>query len=125
MNRNDIYRDIEQTLGIVPEFLKKVPDSSLELEWNLFKQVQLAEGPVPNKYRELVGLGVAAVTRCPYCTLFHTEAARVHGASNDEIEDAVHPGWTCCRGTSGWPRSPDGDPCCGCPCRPRRTCGLM
>jgi len=76
--------------GEVPGFLKKVPDSSLELEWKLFKRVQIEEGPIPNKYRELIGLAVAAARGCPYCTYFHTEVARLNGATDAEIEEAVH-----------------------------------
>ena len=90
MDRQQVYKDIDDTLGVVPEFLKAVPDSSLELEWQLMKRVQMEPGPIPNKYRELIGLAVAAATRCRYCTLFHTEMAKLNGASDEEIEDAAH-----------------------------------
>ncbi len=98
MNRKEIYKDIEETLGLVPSMFKAIPDSSLELEWKLFKQVQLAEGPIPNKYRELIGLAISAVTKCRYCTLFHTEAAKLNGATDAEIEDALH----FAKSTAGW-----------------------
>jgi len=98
MNRQQVYRDIEETLGIIPEFLKKLPDSTLELEWGLMKQSEMAPGAIPNKYRELIGLAVAAATRCKYCTLFHTEMAKLNGAMNEEIEDAVH----FAKSTMGW-----------------------
>lgn len=98
MNRQQVYRDIEETLGIIPEFLKKLPDSTLELEWGLMKQSEMAPGAIPNKYRELIGLAVAAATRCKYCTLFHTEMAKLNGATNEEIEDAVH----FAKSTMGW-----------------------
>jgi AhpD family alkylhydroperoxidase len=98
MNRQQVYRDIEETLGIVPEFLKELPDSTLELEWGLMKQSEMAPGAIPNKYRELIGLAVAAATRCKYCTLFHTEMAKLNGATDAEIEDAVH----FAKETMGW-----------------------
>ena len=98
MNRQQVYRDIEETLGITPEFLKKLPDSTLELEWGLMKQSEMTPGAIPNKYRELIGLAVAAATRCKYCTLFHTEMAKLNGATNEEIEDAVH----FAKSTMGW-----------------------
>jgi len=63
--------------------LKKLPDSTLELEWGLMKQSEMAPGAIPNKYRELIGLAVAAATRCKYCTLFHTEMAKPNGAMNE------------------------------------------
>jgi AhpD family alkylhydroperoxidase len=90
MDRQQTYKEIEEMFGLVPSFFKQVPDSSLDVEWQLMKRVQFDEGPIPNKYRELIGLAVAAATRCRYCTLFHTEVAKLNGATESEIEDAVH-----------------------------------
>ncbi len=90
MNRKQIYKEIESTLGLVPGFFKVVPDSSLELEWQLMKRVQMEPGPIPNKYRDLIGLAIAAAIKCRYCTFFHTEMAKLSGATDAEIEDAVH-----------------------------------
>lgn len=98
MNREKIYDEMKEKFGLVPSFFKTIPDSSLELEWNLFKQVQMIEGPIPNKYRELIGLGIAAATKCRYCALFHTEAAKLNGATQAEIEDAVH----FAKSSAGW-----------------------
>jgi AhpD family alkylhydroperoxidase len=98
VTREEVYREIEEMFGLVPSFLKLLPDSSLELEWRLMKRVQFDEGPIPNKYRELIGLGIAATTKCRYCTLFHTEVARLHGATEEEIEDAVH----YAKSSAGW-----------------------
>ena len=98
MNRQQVYRDIEENLGVVPGFLKKLPDSTLELEWGLMKQSEMVPGAIPNKYRELIGIAVAAATRCKYCTLFHTEMAKLNGATDEEIEDAVH----FAKSTMGW-----------------------
>jgi hypothetical protein len=63
---------MEEMFGLVPSFFKLIPDSSLELEWRLFKRVQFDEGSIPNKYRELIGVAISAVTKCRYCTLFHS-----------------------------------------------------
>ncbi|MDO8682363.1 MAG: carboxymuconolactone decarboxylase family protein [Armatimonadota bacterium] len=90
MSRTDIYRDMEETLGLVPSFLKSVPDSTLEEEWSIFKKLQLADTSIPNKYKELIGLGLSAVTKCRYCVLYHTEVAKLFGATDEEIEEAVH-----------------------------------
>ena len=54
MNRKEIHTEIEQMFGGVPMMFKVVPDTTLELEWRLFKRVQFDEGPIPNKYRELI-----------------------------------------------------------------------
>jgi AhpD family alkylhydroperoxidase len=98
MKRQEIYREIEETLGLVPKFFQKLPDANLEMEWNLFKQVQLEDGPIPNKYRELIGIGISAVTKCRYCVFFHTEAAKLFGATEEEIEHAVH----YAKSSAGW-----------------------
>jgi AhpD family alkylhydroperoxidase len=98
MNRKEIFQEIEKTLGKVPSFFKLVPDRSLELEWNLFKTLQLEESPIPNKYKELIGVGISAITKCKYCSFFHTEVAKLFGASDAEIEDAVH----YAKSSAGW-----------------------
>jgi AhpD family alkylhydroperoxidase len=90
MDRQQVYKDMEKMMGGVPSFFKSLPDSSLDMEWQLMKRVQMEPGAIPNKYRELIGLAVAAAVHCRYCTFFHTEMAKVAGASEAEIEDAVH-----------------------------------
>ena len=98
MNREQIYKEIEDMFGLVPSMFKSVPDSSLELEWKLFKKVQLEEGPIPNKYRELIGVAISAISKCRYCAVYHTELAKLNGASDAEIEDAVH----YAKSSAGW-----------------------
>lgn len=97
-SRAAIYAEMESMLGLVPTFIKNIPDSTLELEWELMKRVQMEAGPIPNKYRELIGVAVSAATKCQYCIYFHTEFARLNGATDAEIEDALH--YT--KSTTGW-----------------------
>jgi AhpD family alkylhydroperoxidase len=98
MTRDQVYAEMTQMFGLIPSFFKLVPDNSLELEWKLFKTVQFDEGPIPNKYRELIGLGISAITKCEYCILYHTEVARLNGATDAELEDAVH----YAKSSAGW-----------------------
>jgi len=98
MTRKEIFTEIEQTFGLVPGMFKAVPDSSLELEWRLFKRLQLEEGPIPNKYRELIGVAISAISKCRYCSYYHTELAKLNGATEAEIEDAVH----YAKSSAGW-----------------------
>src|SRR5262249_54504055 len=90
MSREKIYKEIKEMFGDVPTMFKEVPDSSLELEWHLFKKIQFDKGAIPNKYRELIGLAISAITKCKYCIFFHTELAKLYGATQEEIEDALH-----------------------------------
>ena len=98
MKKEEVLREIEQTFGVVPSMFKAVPESSIDLEWNLFKRVQLEEGPIPNKYRELIGVAISAISKCRYCAYFHTELARLNGATEEEIEDAIH----YAKSSAGW-----------------------
>ena len=99
MTRAEVDRDIEQTLGLVPTFFKDVPDYLIDTEWESFKRLQLSdETAIPNKYKELIGLGVSGATRCRYCAYFHTEAARLFGATDDEIAEAS----LIAKNTMGW-----------------------
>ena len=41
-SRADVDRDIETTLGLVPEFFKQVPDYLISTEWASFKSLQLS-----------------------------------------------------------------------------------
>ncbi len=90
MNQQQVHREIEDTLGLFPVMFQTLPESSLELEWNIFKQMELKKGAIPQKYRELIGLGLSAATKCKYCIHYHTEMAKLHGATEAEIEDAAH-----------------------------------
>lgn len=96
--RAEIYAEMESMFGLVPSFFKLVPDASLELEWNLMKRVQMEPGPIPNKYRELIGVALSAATKCQYCSYFHTEIAKLNGATEAEIEDAAH----YAKSSAGW-----------------------
>ncbi len=84
------YRDMEVTLGLVPSFFKQFPEAGISGAWREFKTIQLnPHSALPGKYKELIGLAVAAQIPCRYCIVFHTEAAHLNGASDDEIREAV------------------------------------
>ncbi len=54
-----------------------------------FDKAALAEGAIPSKYKELIALGVALTTQCPYCIEIHANKAREWGASDQEIAECV------------------------------------
>ena len=84
------YRDIEQTLGSVPGFFKAFPESGIAGAWSEFKSVQLnPKTKLDGKTKELIGLAVAAQVPCQYCVYFHTAAAKLNGATDEEVREAV------------------------------------
>ncbi len=89
-NRLEIEAEIGESLGIVPSFFNSIPDNYLDAEWKLFSSLELGETLIPNKYKELMGVAIHAVTKCRYCTLFHAETAKLFGATEEEIQEAVH-----------------------------------
>lgn len=84
------YKDIEHTLGSVPTFMRRFPEEGIASAWREFKSVQLNPNtPLDGKSKELIGLAVAAQIPCAYCIAFHTEAAKLNGANDREIREAV------------------------------------
>jgi AhpD family alkylhydroperoxidase len=88
--RKEVENEIRETMGIVPTFFDRIPERLLDAEWQLFRDMEFGDGEIPNKYRELIGIAVHSETKCRYCTLFHTEAAKLFGATDEEIQEAVH-----------------------------------
>ena len=91
----DVHREMQEAFGRVPEWAKQAPPAALAGMWATMRDFQLAETRIPNKYKELIGLAVSGATRCHYCALFHTEAAKLFGATDEEIAEAsAMGGWT-------------------------------
>jgi len=54
-----------------------------------FDRLAVAEGAIPVKYKELIAVGVAVTTQCPYCIAIHTANARKAGATDAELAEAA------------------------------------
>ncbi len=54
----------------------------------LSRQV-FADGALPSKTKQLIAVAVAHVTQCPYCIRGHTKGALRHGATREEIMEAI------------------------------------
>ena len=83
-----VREDIEETLGFVPGFWE-LDDEDLVNEWPNFKRHVTEETAIPPKYKELIGLAVAANLKCPYCQEFHRGAAKMHGATDEELREVA------------------------------------
>jgi AhpD family alkylhydroperoxidase len=89
MARAAVEREMEEMLGTALSVLDRVPDELVEAEWDLIKRAQFGETLIPTRYKELIGVAVAAVMRCPYGARLHTELARLQGATDAEVAEAV------------------------------------
>lgn len=86
----DIYKDIEKTLGIVPQFLQAFPQGALPGAWSELKGIQVNPyTAIPPKFKALIGLAVSAQIPCQYCMSFFHAVAGLNKASNEEIKEAV------------------------------------
>lgn len=54
-----------------------------------FSKQVFAEGALPTKTKQLIAVAAAHITQCPYCIRGHTKAALKHGATAEEIMEAV------------------------------------
>ncbi|CAG0946301.1 4-carboxymuconolactone decarboxylase [Gammaproteobacteria bacterium] len=63
------------------------PDT--EAAFLAFSQQVFAAGALPVKTKQLIAVAVAHVTQCPYCIKGHTRAALRHGASQEELMEAI------------------------------------
>lgn len=98
MTYEETIAEITASFGLVPSFMQYIPKDALPAEWAAMKNIQLAPGHIPPKYKELIGVGISSVTHCRYCAYFHTEVAKVFGATQEEIEEAIR----YAKSSAGW-----------------------
>lgn len=60
-----------------------------EKAFEAFSRQVFADGALPAKTKQLIAIAVAHVTQCPYCIRGHTKAALRHGATRQEIMEAI------------------------------------
>jgi AhpD family alkylhydroperoxidase len=68
--------------------MQKLAPAVMKAFW-AFDQASVAEGAIPVKYKELIAVGVALTTQCPYCIEIHSANARKAGATDTEITEAA------------------------------------
>jgi AhpD family alkylhydroperoxidase len=54
-----------------------------------FSERVFADGALPVKTKQLIAVAAAHITQCPYCIRGHTKAALRHGATAEEIMEAI------------------------------------
>ena len=90
---DDVYKEIENQMGMVPSFMKLLPKASLPGIWKVFRGVELnPHSALPGKTKSLISLAVGAQIPCKYCIYWDTEIAKLDGATDQEISEAVEMG---------------------------------
>lgn len=63
------------------------PDNAAAFQ--AFGEAVFAEGALSTKTKQIIAVAAAHVTQCPYCIKGHTRAALRHGASRQELMEAI------------------------------------
>lgn len=83
-------QDIQNHFGAVPEFVKRFPPAALAGAWRELRDVTMNPNTrLSNKHKSLIGLAVASQVPCSYCTHADTEFAKLQGATQAEIDEAI------------------------------------
>jgi AhpD family alkylhydroperoxidase len=82
--------EVKQMLGATPAFIALQPEENIAPFWEQVKTLALNPNTaLSGKTKELIGLGVSAQIPCKYCVYAHTEFAKLNGANDREIREAV------------------------------------
>lgn len=60
-----------------------------EAAFQAFSQAVFSDGALSGKMKQIVAVAVAHVTQCPYCIKGHTRTALRHGATEQELMEAI------------------------------------
>jgi AhpD family alkylhydroperoxidase len=80
-----VYPPSSQDLGRKRREL--APD--IQTAFHAFSQLVFADGVLSAKTKQLIAVAAAHITQCPYCIKGHTKAAMKHGATPQEIMEAI------------------------------------
>ena len=85
---SDAHPIYPATTREMAEQRRKLAPKPLEA-FKAFSQSVFADGALPVKVKQLIAVATAHVTQCPYCIRGHTKAALQHGATPEEIMEAI------------------------------------
>ena len=65
MTRQEIFAQVKQAFGFVPEYLDKAPDSILEQYWSLLT-FYMSDSALSAQQKALIGFGASSANHCEY-----------------------------------------------------------
>ena len=84
-----VQTEMEEAFGTFPVFMKVFPEHLRAAAWEMMQAWHSPEAAIPAKYSELIAIGAASQIPCNYCVYYHTEMAKMLGATEAEIQEAV------------------------------------
>jgi AhpD family alkylhydroperoxidase len=95
IDRRRKLKEVEMSESMYPQATKALAQRRSELApeieaaFRQFSQAVFRDGALPGKTKQLIAVAVAHVTQCPYCIKGHTKAALRHGATAEELMEAI------------------------------------
>ncbi|MGZ3772781.1 MAG: carboxymuconolactone decarboxylase family protein [Pseudobdellovibrionaceae bacterium] len=90
MDAKSTYKDMQNVMGIAPDFIKGYPEAGIAGAWNEYKDLRFnARTVLPAKVKDLIALAVASQIPSQYNIYASTEFAKSDGASAQEMNEAI------------------------------------
>ncbi|MGZ3770097.1 MAG: carboxymuconolactone decarboxylase family protein [Bdellovibrio sp.] len=89
MDAKAAYKDMENTMGFVPDFMKMYPEASVAGAWNEIKDIQFNSKTLSSKTKDLIALAVSSQIPSAVNVYADTEFAKSDGATPQEIQEAI------------------------------------
>ena len=76
----------------VKSVIRKLGGESQEMleHFSSLHKVSVKSGDIPNKYKELIALGISISIRCNECIVYHLNDALKAGATDNEIIETIN-----------------------------------
>lgn len=88
--REAVNAEITAMFGGVPTFMNEMADAAIVGIWKQTKSLSFSDATeLDPKTKALISLAVGAQIPCQYCIWMDTNAARMFGATDQEIAEAV------------------------------------
>ncbi|MEK2689266.1 carboxymuconolactone decarboxylase family protein [Bdellovibrio sp. GT3] len=87
---NAAHKDMEKTVGIVPNFIKTYAAKGVAGAWNEHKMLSMnPKSPLSPATIDLISYAVSAQTSCERCVYIYSEFAKLHGATEEQMRETV------------------------------------
>ncbi|SIR51512.1 alkylhydroperoxidase AhpD family core domain-containing protein [Haladaptatus litoreus] len=90
MVSTETRNEIEEHCGLVPTWIENLSEPASDHSWALVRDLEFGETELSAREKALIGVGVSAAIKCPYCSHFHKEEARMEDVTEVELEEAVN-----------------------------------
>jgi AhpD family alkylhydroperoxidase len=77
---HDAQKELQKLRSLKPDLYRAFHE---------FGQAVFKDASLPNKTKQLIAIGVAHVTQCPWCISGHTRLAKSMGITDEEIAETI------------------------------------